>query len=1075
MVQPTDASPRAVIGVLGPVSVDGREIAGMRVKRLLVALALADGRSCSADRLIDEVWGEDPPKSPMAALHTQVSRLRALSVPARIEGADGRYRLIGAITDLALADGLLSAADPAGAAALWRGEPGEDLGATPIADDLADRARRLRLRVDEARAREALACGDFVAAAEFARDRTRADPLDESACVLLMTALAGEGRVTEALAAFARLRRTLAEQLGVDPGPAATALNTRLLAESSREAPVPSRRPSSSRAGLRDSGTELIGRSADLDRIAAALDDYRVVTVQGPGGVGKTRVATEIGRRLCDGGHDVCFVSLASVRNGDDLLGAVAGALGLGESELSNAGPRTVSAGLSERLQDALRGSSTVLILDNCEQVIDACAVLVDRLVEAGPGVRLLTTSRSPLLIPAEQIYQLPVLPVDGENAAAVELFCRRARAVRPDAVLDRAAVADLCAHLDGLPLAIELAAARARTMSVDEISSGLGERFELLRFADRTAPDRHRTLSAVIEWSWDLLDDAPRSVLTRLCLFPGGFSRAAATRISGMTGVLLDDALAALADQSLLQVSDSGGESRFRMLETVREFGEQRLRQSSADAAVTAAMRVWAADFARGVRARYESSSDSGLLVDTQREIDNLVWALRSGLSATADDAAVHTVVQVFPVVGAYWATRGLHPEVQTWGQRVLDALPAPPEGLDDDTRHAWQATVVIATMHVAQTGSWRPVARGRTLLRRSAARAKVFVDPFELLTALVLCRTVDAFHRLVVRACAVDRPPTIRGLALAIRLNIKENMGDLIGATRDSERLAAVGTRPNSFVAAMADMATASVHSQQGHWTAALALYEAGERRFRELGATDDLQQVRAYIVANRLQLGDYPGARADLDEIRAGWLPGDPAPQGNPETAAVMMLVTAEYLRTAPSSEDTAEFGGDGVDLAAIYRQAGRTLLLGHPMAARDPGAVMTIAAAAAGLLCLDEVSAAAEFADAVLAQATDLMGTGWVDIPQTGNLALVTGVAACRRSPGDPEGLALLVLAERLRVRHDYPAMHELIGRRRELAGADDADWAAAVEKYGHLPRRRALVETQRIFDERRRWR
>ncbi|MBM7366987.1 BTAD domain-containing putative transcriptional regulator [Gordonia hydrophobica] len=1070
MAESAVASPRVVIGVLGPVTLDGREITGARAKRLLVALALAAGQSLSAERLIDDVWGDDPPKSPASALHTQISRLRTVSAPAHIDGSDGRYRLTGATTDMDLVADRLAADDPAGAAALWRGAPGDDLGAAPVADHLADRARRLRLRVDEALARDALARGAFDVAAECARERLRTDPLDESAAVLLMTALAELGRTNEALTVFSRLRRTLVEQLGADPGPEATVLNARLLAASQTRVPAPPRRLPSPGAGLRDTGTELIGRAADLTTITADLETHRVVTVQGPGGVGKTRIATEIGRRLAQDGRAVYFVPLASVRNGDDLLAAVAGALGVGESELSNAGPRKVSAGLSERLQDALRGSSAVLILDNCEQVIDACAVLVDSILAAGPGLRILTTSRSPLLIPAEQVYQLPVLSVAGRHPSAVELFCRRARAVRPDAVMDMAAVADLCARLDGLPLAIELAAARVRTMRVEEISQRLGERFQLLRSADRTVPDRHRTLSAVIEWSWDLLDDAPRTVLARLSLFPGGFSRAAAERLSGLAGVVLDDALAALADQSLLQVYDDGGETRFRMLEMVREFGEQQLRETADEAAVAAAMRLWATDFARDLRTRVEASSDGELVVDTRREADNLIWALRSGLAAT-DPAALETVVQVFPVVGVYWATRGLHPEIQIWGRRVLDALTVPPPRLDDDARRAWQASVVIAVMHMMPIGEMRSIAKGRMLLRRLANRGAIFTDPFELLAAMMLCRTVYGFYRLVVEACAEFRPPAIRGLGLAVRLNMKENFGNLVGAGRDSEQLAEVEGGLNVFVSAVADIATASVHSQQGHWRTALRLYESSERRFVELDAVDDLQQVRGYIVANRLQLGDYRRARADLDAVRCGWLPGDPAPQGNPETAAVMMLVTAEYLRTAPPSADTDDLGGDAVDVAGIYRQAGQTLLAGHPMAARDPGAVMTIAAAAAGLLCLDEAESAAEFAGAVLAQSGDLMMTGWVDIPQTGNLALVTGAAVCRLSPGDPDGVALLILAQRLRVRHDYPAMHELIGRRRELSGADDAGWAAAVDAYGHLPRRRALAETQRIFDER----
>ncbi|WP_040517445.1 BTAD domain-containing putative transcriptional regulator [Gordonia neofelifaecis] len=1056
---PDEDSPadrETVIGLLGPVTVDGREVPGVRAKRLLAALALADGRSLSAARLIDDVWGDDPPKSPNAALHTQVSRLRGLLPGAALHGADGHYRLSGTVTDLETARRLLGEGEVSAARGLWRGVPGDDLGGADLGRELADRAAALQARIDEAAANVAVESGDFVVAEEIGRRRLAADPLDEPAGLLLMRALAGQGRRGEALAVFARLRRVLSAELGAEPGAETIALNTELL---SRDTSPPStRRPPTPVSGLRDPGNELIGRAADLAAIVAAVGDHRVVTVQGPGGVGKTRMANAVGRALADAGSAVYFVPLAAVRSGDDLVVAVAAALGVGESELTSTGrPRVTSGRLADRLADALRGRETVLILDNCEQVIDACAALVDSLVAAESGLAVLTTSRSPLLIPAEQVYRLPVLGVTGDQSAAVELFMQRARAVRPDADLAPTAVRELCERLDGLPLAIELAAACVRTMSVDDIGARIAERFELLRSSDRTAPDRHRTLYAVIDWSWELLDARARSALARLCLFPGGFSSEAAAHVVGLTGFPLDDVLGALADQSLVQVEDSGGRVRYRMLEMVREFGEQRLADSAQTESVVAAMQEWARDLCLQVRRRYDTEADRTLVVDVEREAENLGWVLRR--SVDQGPTAWPTIIAVFPVLSAFWSSRGLHPEVQSWGDRVITALPAPPADLGDTEREAWQLSLIAGALHFVPRNVPRSSARARIALRRLRRPDRTFADPAEFLSALLLCRDMNQVYRLIVRGSQRGRPTEVRGVALALRLNMKENGGDLAGALRVSRQIAELPSRPDSFVSAMADMGTASLYSQQGRWREGLALYEASLARFRALGADDDALQVGGYIAAALLQLGDFDGARRRIDAIRRGWHLGDPTPQGDPEGISVMMLVDAEYCRLTGSGS------------ADAYTQAGDVLLARHPLATRDPSSVMTLTTVAAALTLLGEHDLAGRYVrpviDSVRTAADDL---GWFDLPQTGNLALVSGVLRCAADPGDDAAVGLLVLADRLHARHDYPAMHQLFQQRRELAGVDETRWRRALAQFGGLGRQKALAETLRIFGE-----
>lgn len=671
---PTTAQ-QTVIGLLGPVTVAGVEVPGVRARRLLVSLALAGGRARTADRLIGDVWGDTPPKSPHSALHTQISRLRPILGDGTVDGVGNGYRLQGLRTDLdlahdALADGDTAAIDDA--AALWRGTPGDDLGADDeLAQELRRRASALAAQLDDARGQRALAAGDYATARLLAEKRCAQDTLDESAHMLLMRALDGQGRRGEALAVFSRLRRELATELGVDPGPAATALNAELLRPSGSPQPATPPHRRGRATGLRAESTPLVGRDDDLRAIVAEVEAHRVVTVLGPGGVGKTRIANAVGNEFAAQGKSVFFVPLASVRVDDDVVAALATALGVGEVDISASGrPRLAVGELADRLADAVRGRPTLLILDNCEQVVDGAARIVADLVAAEPDLSVLTTSRSPLLIAAEQVYPLPVLRVDGADASAVELFMMRARSVRPTAELPADKVAVLCAHLDGLPLAIELAAARIRTMAVDEITARLVARFDLLRSADRTAPDRHRTLHAVIEWSWDLLDDSARTALRRMCRFPAGFSLAAAAQVLGSEGAELDDALDALVNQSMLQVTESAGRVRYRMLEMVREFGEEKL-SGSADGEpddVDAAMARWARAYARDARERYDRSADRSLIVSMQDETENLVWVLRCACETDGAPDSL-TIVTVFPAVAAFWAMRGLHAEVRSWG----------------------------------------------------------------------------------------------------------------------------------------------------------------------------------------------------------------------------------------------------------------------------------------------------------------------------------------------------------------------------------------------------------------------
>ncbi|MGO3326422.1 BTAD domain-containing putative transcriptional regulator [Gordonia sp. (in: high G+C Gram-positive bacteria)] len=1022
------SKPRAVsvIGVLGPVTVDGCEVSGIRAQRLLAALAVAN-RSVSSERLIDEVWGEDLPRSAQAALHTQISRLRGL---VGINGSDGRYRLENATTDIALAEQALAQGDPEAAARYFRGDP---------ADGVRMDAERLRARIDDRRMHDALTAGDYSTAERLAVARAEADPIDEAAHVAWMRALAGTGRTSEALAVFARLRRALAEELGADPGSEATELNADLLAWSAR----PARRTPRLRSD------SLIGRDDDLTALTRLVVEHRVVTVQGPGGVGKTSIASAVGDLFSDRGSSVHFVSLAAVRDAADLVGVIAATLGVGESDVRTSALPKLVGDLSQRLGDALRGNDTLLILDNCEQVIDAAATLVGELIASLPDLRVLVTSRSPLLISAEQVYRLPVLQTAGAESAGVELFTLRAQSVRPGVALDPDAVAMLCAQLDGLPLAIELAAARIRVMGVDEIVAGLAQRFALLRSADRTAPDRHRTLQAVIDWSWDLLDDEARAALRRTCLFPNGFSATAAEYATGMSGVALADALTALVDQSLLQVDEVGGHTRYRMLEMVREFGEERLVDAEEAASVGAAMATWARLVCDGLRHRYRKEPDRVLVAETTTEVENLVWVLRRAV----DDADIATAVTVFPVIAALWSSRGLHAEVASWAERVIDMLPIP-AGDVGALHQAWKLTAVVSAVHVMPNSSRRPLARAMCMLRRLHRPAQRYADPIEFVAAVILARRILPAYRIILRALEPGRPDLVRWAALSMRFNVRENIGDLDGALRDSLEVSAAAGSSDSFTAAMTDMTTASLLGQQGKWAGALELYQRTVVRFAELGAEDDAHQVGVYIVATLLALGDVEAAREQLDDLTGGWKPGDRTPQGSAESVAGTMTVMAEYQRITGTSSNE--------DVASLLCR-GADLLVGEQATERmDPGVIGIVTVAVAGLIQVGAYDRAREYVSG-LARVLAAADTGWIDVPQTAGVVFTFGALACIASPGDETGARCMALAIRLGARHDYPALHGLLVDAPRLSGCGPGEWEKISSSARKLARRRALDE------------
>ncbi|MFE1349406.1 ATP-binding protein [Streptomyces sp. NPDC058757] len=663
--------------VLGPGRArraDGTEgpVRGARLAALFAALAAAGGRTVGAAALADRVWadGTTAPEEPAAALQALVARLRRTLGAGAVVSEPGGYRLGAAREDVDLFRFERLAAE--GSAALAAGEPGraaalldEALGlwSGPALADLPDRAadplvvRVERRHADARRARLAagLALGR---AAEVLPELTAlcADrPLDESVQVLRLRALREAGRAAEALAGYEEVRRVLADRLGADPGPELRALHQELLAGTRPEAPA--RREPALPARL----TSFIGREEELSSLSAELASARLVTLLGPGGVGKTRLALEAAEAY-DGEGIVRLAELAAVREESEVPGAVLTALGARETMLRGSDGLLGGDPLS-RLVEHCAGRRMLLLLDNCEHVVGAAARLAEAVLARCPGVRVLATSREPLGVPGERLRPLGPLP----EATALRLLGERGAAARPgfDVERDVAAGREVVRRLDGLPLAIELAAARLRVLSVRQIAERLDDRFRLLTSGARTVLPRQQTLRAVVDWSWDLLEGPERAVLRRLAVFAGGCDLEAAEAVcAGPEGAEVLDVLGALVDKSLVVAAPGERGMRFRLLETVAEYAGERLDEAGERAAVERAHLTYYRELARTQDPALRGPRQATALALFEREHDNLRTALRTAVAAGEEQEVLCLVHSL----AWFWQLRNHQHDSRTW-----------------------------------------------------------------------------------------------------------------------------------------------------------------------------------------------------------------------------------------------------------------------------------------------------------------------------------------------------------------------------------------------------------------------
>ncbi|MFJ8578251.1 AfsR/SARP family transcriptional regulator [Micromonospora sp. NPDC093277] len=763
-----DSGPTVSFGVLGTIElrVADRPAAPLApaVRALLARLVLAPGRVVSADALADALWGDQLPADATNALQLRVSKLRRALAGAGAGGdllvtrapgyqlavapdAVDAYRferLLERARTAPTGDGPAALACYDEALRLWRGPALADVGDADWA--LAETARlaELRLGAVEDRLELLLAAGRQAEAVADLERLVVAHPLRERLHRLLMLALYRGGRQAEAITAYHALRHRLADELGIDPAPELQALAEAILRQQV-PAPTPAPAPpaaspvdragparirtapaprASQREDLPRRLSSVVGRQNDVHRVLDRLREARVVTLTGPGGVGKTTLALEAARQVDDTLADrLHLVRLAAVPTGADLPEAVAGQLGVAAG-----GP---GAAATAALVGWLGADRALLVVDNCEHVIDEVAELVERLVAACPALTVLTTSREALAVPGETQLSVPPLGVpDGPadlarlgDSPAVTLFVDRARAVRPGFVLDESAapiVADICRQLDGMPLAIELAAARVKALPPVEIAARLHDRFALLTAGARTSEARHRTLRATLDWSHDLLTDAERRLLRRLAVFGGGWDLTAAERVCAFAGLATDevlDLLFRLVDRSLVVPDPATG--RFRLLVTIREYAAARL----AEAGETAAARDRHLTHFTELAERYgpQVRSDADAWSRMTEEHDNFGAAVDRCLDRTDGiDAGLRLTDALF----LFW---NYGPRYE--GIRALTALLATGGGAP--------AARAVALQRIGTLGVYYPTAQTRAAARESLAEFERLGDPVNTATS--------------------------------------------------------------------------------------------------------------------------------------------------------------------------------------------------------------------------------------------------------------------------------------------------------------------------------------------------
>ncbi|SEG98861.1 Predicted ATPase [Nonomuraea solani] len=881
------------VAVLGPVQAyadDGApvEVGGARLRGLLARLALSAGQVVQAEALIDALWGERPPAGAVKALHALVYRLRRALGSAAIESVATGYRLRAAHVDADRFEDLadrghreLAADRPEQAAALlgealalWRGPALADVLDASFAGTAAARLEELRVAAAEDRFEAGLRLGHHAGILADLEAAAAEHPLRERLAGLRMRALHAVGRQSDALRVFEQVRGTLADQLGIDPSEELRAIRLAVL-RGEREAPKV--RAEAAPGQLPAPLTSFIGRDEELRLLGELLETSRLVTVVGPGGAGKTRLALEAAaRHRTHGRGRVWLVSLAGTGAGTGVGAAVGANAGtdVGADVEANAGSDVganagvvaeavlgalsspgawpVSGGPGEpvdRVAELLGGAEALLVLDNCEHLVTAAAEFAGRLLERRPHLTILATSREPLNIIGEAICRLGPLP----EPAAIRLFTDRATAVRPGITLGDEPLVDIVRRLDGLPLALELAAARLRTMDADQLARRLDDRFRLLTSGNRSAQPRQQTLHAVIDWSWDLLTTEEKTLARRIAIFPaitGGKAIEATCSDRTLPPGDVIYVLGSLVDKSLVERTANG----YRMLETIRAYAAAKLDAAGERETTRHRFTRHFADLAEEHEPLLRSHKQEESLRLFDAEYDNLVHALRTAI----DDHDATSAARLLATLHWHWKMVRYEPRSEAYVARVLELE------LPTGTRAAF--TILRATGDDAPATTYDQV---RTLIEQIALERHPTLLPATLFMAYAAGLDEPAGHEI---ARVRSRPDTwATACTFFVEVIIASQRGDLETAATALERafhmFEETGDR---LCTALVLTMVAQSCSLRGDHDGAIAAYERALALTPHHGITH-----RLALAVERMRAGDLPGARHDIEIAeRAAW---------------------------------------------------------------------------------------------------------------------------------------------------------------------------------------------------------
>jgi predicted ATPase/DNA-binding SARP family transcriptional activator len=910
------------IGILGSFEVRTGDdavagVPGARLRALVVALALEPGRVVSKATLIDWIWGEQPPADAANALQRLVSRLRKALPEGLIEGLPGGYRLTvepDAVDAVRFERLVAQARDAEGprrvrllrdALGLWRGAAMADVGLedSEALDAAAARLERLRLAALEDRFDAEAALGHGADLIAELTDLVAAHPERERLVAALMRALAAAGRDSEALLAYERTRETLADLLGVDPSPELAAVHVALLRGEL------GRREDSRKTNMRAELTSFVGRDADVAAVRELIGEHRLTTLIGPGGSGKTRLATETARTLLGDLPDgVWLVELAAIGTDGDVAQAALAGLGLRDALLGTA----PNADPLDGLIAAIREREALLILDNCEHVIESAAAFADRVLGECRRLRILATSREPLGITGEALWLVEPLGLPGpgsgsreiESSPAIRLLRDRAGAVRKDLGGDARTLATMvrvCQALDGMPLAIELAAARLRTMTIEQLANRLDDRFRLLTSGSRTALPRHKTLRAVVDWSWELLTDAERLVLRRLSVFSGGASLEAAERVctapAGEQSAVKQDEvlelLTSLAEKSLLR-TEGDAALRYRMLGTIKEYAADRLTEARESDLARQAHLGYFTELAESAEPHLFRAEQLAWLARLEADHDNISAAMRGAIAAADAQAAMRLAA----AVGWYWWLSGRRSE----GFELIVAATTIPGEATDEVRAMVYALVV--NFVTSGRGDGREAAEWIHQAYRFTQRIQrgnpvlALVAPLERMLAAPGA-SLSAWEPLL-----DNEDPWVRALA---RLQLAKMQSMLGHGGRDAEAnlglaLAEFRALGERFGISFALSELAEQIARRGEFAGACELFDEAVAVVTEVGATEDAIRLRTRQALLYSLMGDQEASAAAIAEAerRADGVTW-------PYALAELALAKAELARWAGRAEE------------------------------------------------------------------------------------------------------------------------------------------------------------------------